>query len=241
MHDNSDLRELHDYLVNEGLINSDDPPIRGALDVIRQLRELPVSKDWMETVTGLRFAPLDEDPQYSIYDLIWGCARACRFAGQISAEHEHYSVAEHLVLLTRWLMTVDREGDPEVAALMPETPEACRRVVRTMVAHDLQEGLLQDMVRPLKRQDPFYRRAEDRMCAHMARRWDLAFPLPEVVKLIDNRALVDEREQAMNPSGLHWGAIDGMKALGIELQFWGPKRAARELLALLHELGGFDV
>lgn len=233
--DNSDLQSfLHAEF--EDRLTEDESAIRSAIRLLRESKELPLSKDWMETQSGLAFAPLDEDPQYALADLVWGCARMCRFAGQISPEHEHYSVAEHLVLLTRWLMQTD---DPEIVELMPDTPAECRRVLRTLAAHDLQEGLVQDMVRPMKRQDPFYRKVEDRLSAHMARRWDLIFPLPSVVKLIDNRALVDERAQALRPSGLHWGSIEGMKPLGIELQFWSPRRAAEELFRLLEELGGF--
>lgn len=233
-----DNSELQNFLFEhfEDQLTEDESAIRSAIRLLKESKELPVSSDWLETMSGHKFAPLSLKPEYSLRDLVWGCARLCRFGGQISEEHEHYSVAEHLVLATRWLMETRA---PEVCALMPDTRDACRRVVRTMAAHDLQEGLVGDMVRPMKRQDAFYRRAEDYLSAHLSRRYDLLFPLPEVVKLVDNRILVDERSQALSPSGNVW-ATDGLEPLGVRLQFWSPKRAAAELFKLLEELGGFS-
>lgn len=210
--------------------------------LLEESLELPVSEDWMETLSGHKFAPLSEDPQYSLKDLAWGAARACRFAGQISEEHEHYSVAEHLCLLydhvwSRWSAETRQAVRDAVRRDDWQHPDL--RLMRTLIAHDLQEGLVGDMVRPLKRQDPIYRRMEDKVCAHMAERWHLAFPLPPSVKELDNRILVDERAQALNQSGHEW-VTDGLEPLGVKLQFWSPRRAYTELAARLYALG-FDL
>lgn len=189
----------------------------------------PVSTDWLETLSGRRFNPFDPEPDFELRDLVWGCARTPRYNGQFKEEVEHYCVGEHLVLMTRWLLS----QNPADFGL---TPVELRQMARTAAGHDLQEGLVGDMVRPLKRNDPYYRAAEDKLSAVLARRYGFQFPLPPLVKWLDNRILVDERAQVMNPSGNDWGSIDGLEPLGITLQFWSPRRAASELFGLLEEL-----
>ncbi len=190
----------------------------------------PVSNDWMETKSGLQFSPFDDEPQYTREDMVWGCARMCRFAGQLKDSIEHYSVAEHLVLMTRWAMDL-----PDVfwAAYTPGYQEVC---IRAVAYHDMPEGLIGDMVRPLKRQDVFYQSMEAVFAAKVGKRFDAQIePMPDLVKQWDNRILVDERRQAMGDSGLSW-YTDVLAPLGVELQFWSPRRAATELALLLDEL-----
>lgn len=193
----------------------------------------PASTDWLETFSGRRFNPFDPEPDFELRDLVWGCARAQRYNGQFKEEVEHYSVAEHQVLMARWMMD-------QSPADFGMTSGPFIWAIRTAACHDLQEGLIGDMVRPLKRNDQFYKDAEDHLSAALARRYGLQFPLPPVVKWLDNRILVDERAQAMNPSSNHWGSIEGLEPMGITLQFWSPRRAAQELFDLLEELGVHD-
>jgi uncharacterized protein len=195
----------------------------------------PLTTDWMETLSGRKFSPFDEDPDFELRDLVWGVARAQRYAGQFKEEVEHYSVAEHQVLMARWLMARERHTFD-----LGMAPGEFKEVVRCAATHDLPEGLLLDMVRPIKRHDAFYRQAEARFSGAIARRYGLLHPMHVIVKELDNRILVDERAQAMNPSGNHWGSIDGQEPMGITLQFWSPRRAAKELFDLLDELGVHD-
>lgn len=185
----------------------------------------PVTTVWMETLSGHRFDPVAEEPEYHLHDLIWGCARECRYAGQIRTDVEHYSVAEHQTHMTRWAMR--------------HFPAMPREYLRSCAMHDLHEGLIKDMTRPMKKRNPEFCRMEDDFNAKVARRFGFIFPTPEWVKNLDNRILVDERAQAMNPSGNTW-ASDGLTGLGVRLQFWSPSRAAREYAVLLGELGVGD-
>lgn len=239
--DNSALQAfLHEHFEDQ---LEDESAIQAAIRLLKESKELPLSKDWMETQSYRRFEPTGENPDYSIRDMVWGCARMCRFAGQIREEHEHYSVAEHLVLLFDYYMT---QWDKKTALAIQDAVERqnwnfyALRFMRTLVTHDLQEGLIGDMVRPMKRQDPIYRRIEDRLSAHMAKRWSLVFPLPREVKFLDNSILVDERAQAVGISSNDWGSIEGMEPLGVELKFWSPRKAAQELFQRLEEVG-FDI
>jgi 5'-deoxynucleotidase YfbR-like HD superfamily hydrolase len=117
----------------------------------------PLTADWMETLSGRRFSPFDDEPDFELRDLVWGVARAQRYAGQFKEDVEHYSVAEHMVLMARWLMARERHRfDLDMDA------GQFKEVVRCAATHDLPEGLLLDMVRPIKRHDAFYREAEAR-------------------------------------------------------------------------------
>jgi hypothetical protein len=186
---------------------------------------VPRTTAWMETLSGAQFNPTDEAPRYHLHDLIWGVARDCRYSGQIKRDVEHYSVAEHMVLMTRWAMR--------------HFPAMPREQLRTCAMHDAQEGLVGDMTRPMKKVVPQFGVVEDQFAEKMAARFDLIFPLPDWIKQLDNRILVDERAQAMNPSPHNW-ATDDLSPLGVTLQFWGPRRAALEYAGLLYELGVGD-
>lgn len=185
-----------------------------------QAHEYAPGREWMETFSGRRCNPLDEAPDCALDDLIWGTARACRYAGQLREGVEIYSVAEHQVLLTRW-----------AAAALPLDA----RALRTLALHDATEGIMGDMIRPLKRLFPAFGAAEARFYSRLARRFDLIDPLPEWLHRLDSRVIRDERAQALNPSGNRW-TTDALEPLGVTLQFWLPSRAAAEYRRLLAEL-----
>ena len=181
---------------------------------------------WSETMSGCRFDPHDDHPQFTLVDLVWGCARAQRYAGQFRADVEHYSVAEHQVLMARHVMAGRRAAELSIEELLD---------ARSAATHDLTEGLYSDLIRPLKKGFPEYVAAEERFARDIARRYLLPYPMRPRVKELDSRIIRDERLQAMNPSPNTW-ATDALEPLGVELQFWSPRRAAQELSDLLAEL-----
>ena len=177
--------------------------------------------DWIETASRVMFAPFDDPPLFNLSDLVLGLARECRFNGQIDPAHEFYSVAEHLTLLTRYAMRADPGLNP--------------KMLRTLAMHDASEGLLGDIVRPIKRMCPDFCAMEERFERHLATHFDLIYPYPPAVKELDARMLKTERTQAMSASGHAWHE-DHLEPLDIELEFWLPRRAAEEYGALLTEL-----
>lgn len=183
-----------------------------------------VTTDWLETITGQQFTPFAHDPHFTLKSLVWGCARETRFSGQYSEHLDFYSVAEHQVLLTDWV----RERFPGNYDL---------KDLRTIAMHDAPEGLIKDIVRPIKRISPDYHRLEDWFWPYVARRYDLHLILPDWIKELDNRILVDERQQAMNPSGNHWASIDDLEPLGVYIKGWVPREAAYRYERLLRDLG----
>lgn len=175
---------------------------------------------WLETVTGKRFDCFSDNPVYETLDWVWGCARACRYNGQLKDTVDFYSVAEHQVHMATWAR---KQGFTD-------------RVVRTIAMHDAQEGLIGDIIRPLKRILPTFEQIEDRLCKSMAERYDLIYPYPQIVKELDNRIIVDERAQIMSNSGNKW-TIDSLEPLDIQIECWLPFRAFMEYSKLLYSLG----
>ena len=98
---------------------------------------------WLETQRGLRYDLLSDDPEIDLDGLIWGCARQCRYGGQFRPDVEWYSVAEHSVHVFNEAVWVSMQ--------MGHSTDYGRRFLRSAIAHDLTEGILGDMVSPLKR------------------------------------------------------------------------------------------
>ena len=191
---------------------------------------------WMETESGRMFDPMDAEPSYSLSDLARGCARACRYGGQISWDVDHYSILEHQVLLAEYVIANMYPGYLSAGMSVDMLPYHAKKEVRTALMHDLHEGLILDVMRPLKKRMPDYQRLEFKFARDVATRFDLIYPMAGWMKDLDNRILVDERAQALNPSANHWGSIDGLEPLGVELQFWSPRTAYRKFKELLGKL-----
>jgi hypothetical protein len=188
--------------------------------------------DWFETSSGCQcWVNGTGGPRiYTAQDIVLGCARKCRYGGQIRPDVEWYSVAEHQVLLVRHAAPAGYD----------------LRELRTLAMHDAAEGLLPagDIVRPIKRYQPESSALEDEFMAHISVRFDLIWPLPEWLKNLDLRIMFDERDQIMPRSGNEW-ALDkmvgeGNKHLHIRTECWSPRRAAEEYMRLLKALGVRD-
>ena len=197
-----------------------EPPAVEQVEDVGMMRAVGETRrgDWMETWRGVRFYPLDPRPEeVLIEDVAHSLSRQNRYNGHIALEH--YSVAEHSVLMARRLMRL--YGDPRLAfeALMHDSPEA----------------YISDMVRPLKRNMPGFVEAEQRLWTFgIAQRWIAWLPvtmdgLDPRVKEADNRILVDERVQVMRQSSNPWG-IDHLEPLGVTVRGWSPNRAEGEFL-----------
>lgn len=193
-------------------------------------------RPWLETMSGRRYDLLSEDPDFDLDDLIWGCARACRYAGQIRQDVEHYSVAEHSVLVGRWVEERVRET---VDLLEGELNDYDRAVIRTAYAHDLLEGVTGDIATPLKAAlGEAWRAIETRGDRAIARRYDLLHPFPLLVKWADTRILLDECSQLKHPRDRSdWGLPAGLRPLGVKIEGWPPARAAEEFRAALAHVG----
>ena len=166
--------------------------------------------DWMQTFGGRQFWPLDpRAKEVFIEDIAHGLSLQCRYAGHCL---RFYSVAEHSVLIARWLASQDYDTETCLWGLL----------------HDAGEAYVLDMIRPLKRSVPEFSEIELRVRNQVMKRFGLYLFEPFIVKEADNRILVDEKQQNMAP-GLAWG-IDSLEPLGVTLEFWSPEQAKAEFL-----------
>ena len=166
---------------------------------------------WVQTVSGRAFWPLEPDPDHMcIDDIVHGLSLLCRFNGQTS---EFYSVAEH-----SWLLSQVVPPEYALEALMHDGPEA----------------YLPDICSPIK---PFivgFYEIEDRIMEAMAQKYDLLFPLPEIIKIFDKRIVADEAKRFMAPPAGP-GAWDN-QALGIRIEGFSPEKAKSKFLKRFREL-----
>lgn len=163
--------------------------------------------DWMQTYTGLRFWPLDPRVEdISLNDIAHSLSMQCRYGGH---SLRFYSVAEHSVLVA----------------------QACS-IENALwgLLHDASEAYLVDVPRPLKRSLPGYKEAEDRVMRCVAEKFNLSWPMPDEVKMIDERILGNERRAVMR-EGPSWHLpYEPLK--GIEFFFWRPEKVKERFLEL---------
>lgn len=172
--------------------------------------------DWMQTVTGRRFYPLDPRPSdVCIDDIAHALAHQCRFGGHSS---RHYSVAEHSVL---------------VSYVVP-AKDALKGLL-----HDAAEAYMIDVPRPLKVALSDYKPIEERVHAAVFHSLGLDPELPESVHVADNSVLLAEREVLLNTLAGMW-SIPGKPADVTIRKFWTllqfPYFAKRLFLRRFREL-----
>lgn len=137
--------------------------------------------DWMQTVTGRQFWPIDPRPEdINIEDIAHALSMMCRFGGHCD---RFYSVAEHSVLVS--------ENVPPQDALWG-------------LLHDASEAYIADIVRPAKRFIIGYKDIEGRIMAAVCGAFDLPYIEPPSVKRADNAILADEAAQIMGAKPKDW-------------------------------------
>jgi hypothetical protein len=128
--------------------------------------------DWITTYpSGFAFYPFDPRlEEISIEDIAHHLSNICRWTG---ATREFYSVAEHSVRMSK--IAIDST------------------IQRWCLLHDAAEAYLNDMSTPVKRMLPDYKDAELRIELFIARKFDLPWPMPPLVKRFDMTLLATER------------------------------------------------
>lgn len=170
--------------------------------------------DWMQTYTGRKFYPYDPRPEdIDILDIAHALAMTCRFGGH--SKH-HYSVAQHSVL-------VAEQASPANA-------------LRALM-HDAPEAYIGDLVRPLKHDARMatFMDAEEIVELAICNKFDLPFPIVNrEIKALDDRILLDERDQVMTVSDHDWNLPD-ITPLGVEIEVWSPETARWKFLQAFEE------
>jgi hypothetical protein len=139
--------------------------IKNKLRVLHMSPEMApeeIEKRWMETLSGIRFYPLEaEVDKFSIKDIAHALSNICRWGGHTSY---HFSVAQHAYIMSH---LVSPENAME--ALM----------------HDATEAYLGDIPTPIKRLFPEYLDIEDKLAKKLAVKYKYTYPYPTQVYKYD--------------------------------------------------------
>lgn len=167
--------------------------------------------NWLQTFTGGKFYPMDpRAAEMRIEDVAHSLSMQCRYAGHCL---QFYCVAEHSVLIERWLAARGEDQATRLKGLL----------------HDAPETWLVDVPRPVKPSLIGYKEAEAAVWKQVCYWHGMSDLMPDIVHEADNRILNDERAQNMGPCEDAWGYSGD--PLGITLEFWSPARAEAEFLA----------
>lgn len=184
----------------------------------------PRRGDWITTRHGVQFWPLDPRVEdIDLADIVHALSLICRWGGHCRT---HYSVGQHSVLVADlvWELT----QDPYLAL--------------TALLHDATEAYIGDMVTPLKRNMPAFKRAEARLEKVIMRRFGLfgryavgrKFVMPDPVVHGDMVLLATEKRDLTNQRTAHlW---DVPKApLDVEIVPWAPYLTRRRFLSRFNQ------
>ena len=187
-----------------------------------ELELLPRQGDWLQTFSGKSLYPFDIRPEdIDINDIAHALSLMCRFNGHCK---EFYSVAEHSVRVA-WHM----ENKYREYGLCTPTPDKTSIYGLT---HDMQEFILCDFPRPLKRNFPEYKKLEKDVYECILKKFGLStdfdnipcfdnyglsngnkacyfptrnfIPVNEAVKKADNILLATEKRDLMEREPQDW-------------------------------------
>jgi hypothetical protein len=169
--------------------------------------------DWMQTVTGRKFWPLDpRKSEVHGFDIAHALSNICRFGGHT---RQFYSVAEHSVYVSHAI-------DPEHALWG--------------LLHDAAEAYLGDIIRPIKPYIAMYKVREERVMRVIEQFYNLPPEPKEIVKRADNAVLATEGRQVFSDNMTQDWNLEEEPIPGLQIQFWSPSVARAEFMARLDEL-----
>lgn len=168
--------------------------------------------DWIQTVTGRKFWPLEPSGEdIDIADIAHALSLKCRFAGHCI---EFYSVAQHSLLIAQRVPPADA-----LWALL----------------HDATEAYLPDVARPVKQSLPGFKEVESRLMQVIARRYGLLGDMPKSVKVEDTNALATEQRDLMVESE-EWQGTLTATPWDAPIIPWASQTAERLFLAAFETL-----
>ena len=181
-----------------------------------QLDAITRNSDWIQTYTGRQFFPLRPRVEdICIEDIAHALSNLCRFTGHVT---KFYSVAEHSVRASFCCTQEDA-----LWALL----------------HDASEAYLVDVPRPLKYAPVFgelYRAFEKQLMDAVCDRFGLPREMPASVKKADDRMLMTEARDLLDPKPIGW-RIDA-EPYGFTIEPWRPVAAEWTFLEVFYTLTG---
>lgn len=198
-----------------------------------------VTKDWIQTWSGLKVCPTRPDPtQFRIKDIARALSFQCRYAGHV---RRFFSVAEHSVRVSE--IVESRMPCQPVSACDYDSGVTCSAIVRWGLIHDASEAYLGDVTRPLKHTPGMegYRLAEAAMQGAIAAWLGLPTEEPDIVKAVDTEILGTEARQLKFPVHPDWAKTTATGELqpsipGLRVGIWTPAQAERAFLRRFNRL-----
>lgn len=161
---------------------------------------------WSQTYTGKRFyllSPSEED--FSLTDIAHSLSMQCRYNGHTAY---FYSVAEHSLLLARYVAGLGLPPGDQMEALM----------------HDAAEAYTGDLTRPTKDCIPHFHDVEAAVDAVLRRRFGLQDYRPDWLYDLDQRIVVDEKRHLM-AGNLDWPGFAYLEPLHVSIDCLTPEKA----------------
>ena len=186
---------------------------------------------WIQTYTGQRFWPLEPKlTSIRFKDIKMALSHLCRFNGHC---REYYSIAQHSVLLARYMMEADKEW----------TDLACLHGL----LHDAHEAYISDIPGPIR--DNMYIAHEskvrpyvihaDAIQAQICRDLEIApidSTLRDIIFEYDQRMLATEKRDVMMHCQWEWLPLPD--PFEDQIEPWTPGVAATEFQLLYDKLKG---
>lgn len=167
--------------------------------------------EYKETFTGKKFYVLDVRPEdICIADIAHSLSLQCRYNGHCT---QHYSVAEHSILVALHALN---EGHTYLS------------VMRALM-HDAVEAFIGDIPKPVKLSIPALMEAEDRIETTIMDKYELPRGKADWLGDYDWRITIDERAAIMPPSDNIWGH-EHLKPLGVKINCIEPEQVEYEFL-----------
>lgn len=170
-------------------------------------------KGWIGTYTGKAFSVMHPEmskADINIYDIAHALALACRWTGHV---RRHYSVAQHSVLVAKWL----------------EENGYDRTTQKLGLFHDASEAYISDISRPVKEELSNYKQIEERLMAVILEKYNLP-ALWSAIKIADDALLVTEWRDLMRAGPRKWDYQPKAGAQKKTIRPWWPTRAEFQFL-----------
>jgi 5'-deoxynucleotidase YfbR-like HD superfamily hydrolase len=180
--------------------------------------------DWANTVSGSQFWPADPRPQdVHMPDVAMSLARICRFGGHLRRDVEHYSVAQHCVIVSL--------NVPHQYALQG-------------LLHDAEESFIGDPIKPIHGLLGAAFWAAKRNW-HTAIAIAAGLPqyalraMPIEVKRADMRSLATERRDLCDHRGRAWESLKGVEPYDFTIVPMRPFDAYEAFMTRFAELTAY--
>ncbi len=184
---------------------------------------------WTNTTRGRALdllAPVPDD--VDLDEIALSLGHQCRYAGGV---RRFYSVAEHCVLISRWLLTQGYSPECALGGLL----------------HDAAEAYTGDITWPMQavlwgaspEAKAAYRAVQSWLDAIIAAKVGLPVEMlhTHAVRQADLRILLDERAALLRPAPRTWGVEEmGLAPLGVTITGWEPHVATAYWLDDLRRL-----